>query len=171
MAKIVRSFVPVLLALGLFSPPPAWAGQEADPIIRVEVRQDIRVVYDIKTDEWEAGIGRALYYVRGLYEAYAKQGVKPEQLHLSLVLHGPTVYWLLDDAAYQNHTGDPFAYNPNRQTVDELIHLGASVEACNSTMKGRGWKPADLLPGVKAVHDGYSRMIDLQQRGYGYIRF
>ena len=171
MTNIFRFFIPALLALGLAAMTPVYAGQEADPIVRVQVKENIRVVYDIKVDEWEAGVGKALYYVRGLYEAYAKQGVKPEELHVSLVLHGPTVYWLLDDAAYQRHTGDPFIVNPNRQTVEELIQFGASVEACNSTMKGKGWKPADLLPGVKAVHDGYSRLIDLQQRGYGYIRF
>lgn len=38
-------------------------------------------------------------------------------------------------------------------------------------MKGKGWTHKDLLPGVRVVHDGYTRLIDLQQRGYGYIRF
>ncbi len=146
--------------------PPA----ESEPIT-VQTRHDIRVVYDIKTDEMQAGIGKALYYLRGLYEAYRKQGVPPEEIHVSAVLHGPTVQWLLNDDAYQNHTGDPFAVNTNHHVVESLIELGASIEACNVTMKSHGWTAEDLLPGVKVVHDGYTRMIDLQQRGYAYIRF
>ncbi len=152
---------------------PATAGEPSPQVglITVQTRHDIRVVYDIKTDELQAGIGKALYYLRGLYEAYRKQGVPPQELHVSAVLHGPTVKWLLNDEAYQDYTGDPFAVNLNHHVVEQLIELGASIEACNVTMKSHGWTAEDLLPGVKVVHDGYTRMIDLQQRGYAYIRF
>lgn len=159
------------LALWAGSLTGAVHGADASSVITVEVRQDIRVVYDIKTDELEAGIGKALYYLRGLYEAYRKQGVPPEQIRVSAVLHGPTVKWLLNDDAYQTYVGDPFAVNPNDYAVSSLIELGASIEACNVTMKSHGWTEGDLLPGVKVVHDGYTRMIDLQQLGYAYIRF
>jgi intracellular sulfur oxidation DsrE/DsrF family protein len=147
------------------------ASPEAPGVITVEVKKNIRVVYDIKTDEVEAGVGKALYYLRGLFAAYERQGVAPGKIHLSAVLHGPTVKWLLNDEAYQKHVGDPFAVNLNQQVVEELVKLGASIEACNATMKARGWTPKDLLPGVRVVHDAYTRMIDLQQRGYAYIRF
>ncbi|MGA7981726.1 MAG: DsrE family protein [Chromatiaceae bacterium] len=173
----MRSNHPLLwISLGMLSlwtaPGPAVAGDHvAEGVITVEAKKNIRVVYDIKTDEVAAGIGKALYYLRGLYEAYAKQGVAPKDIHVSAVLHGPTVKWLLNDDAYQNQVGDPFAVNLNDHVIEELIKLGASVEACNVTMKSHGWKAADLLPGVRVVHDGYTRMIDLQQRGYAYIRF
>lgn len=153
----------------------AFAGAEpAVPehnVITVETAKTIRIAYDVKDDEWDAGIGKALYYVRGLYEAYRKQGVAAEHLHVSIVLHGPTVYWLLNDEAYQNHTLDPFSVNPNSHAIEALTAVGASIEACHSTMKGKGWKHDDLLPDVRMVHDGYTRLIDLQQRGYAYIRF
>ena len=155
-----------LVALPAVADPPKRPG-----IITVEVKKNIRVVYDIKTEEVEAGVGKALYYLRGLYTAYERQGVAPGEIHVSAVLHGPTVKWLLNDEAYQKHVGDPFAVNLNHQVIEELIGLGASIEACNATMKSRGWNAKDLLPGVRVVHDAYTRMIDLQQRGYAYIRF
>jgi len=139
--------------------------------ITVTKRDNIRVVYDIKTDEWSAGIGRGLYYVRGLLEAYKSQGIDPEQLHISVVLHGKPVSWLLSEDAWQYHKADPFANNPNEHVIEGLLAHGVSVEACNVTMKAMGWSAEDLLPGVKVVHDGYTRLIDLQQRGYAYIRF
>jgi uncharacterized protein len=153
---------------------PAMANEPASEefgLIGIEKREHIRVVYDVRDDVWSAGIGKALYYVRGLVEAYRSQGVPPEKLHVSVVIAGKAAYWLLDDAAYQEYKNDEFTYNPNRQVVEELIGLGVSVELCNATRKGRGWQVEELLPGVKRVHDGYTRLIDLQQKGYAYIRF
>ncbi len=144
---------------------------EERPIITIERKKDIKVVYDVKTNEWSAGIGKALFYVRGLYEAYRKQGVDPSELTISVVLHGPTVYWLLKDEAFQEYTRNPFDINPNHHVVESLLELGASIEACNSSMKSKGWFPDDLLPGVKVVHDAYTRMIELQYEGYKYIHF
>ncbi len=141
------------------------------PIIGIEKHRNIRVVYDVKDDTQEAGVGQALYYVRGLLESYRSQGVAPEQLHISVVMHGPTAYWLLNDESYREYKHDPFAINPNDQIVEELLAHGVSVEICHLTMKGKGWTADDLLPGVTLVHDAYTRLIDLQQRGYAYIRF
>lgn len=164
--------VPLSLSAAHAAAPAAAATAAAQwPIIQVEKRQDIRVAYDVKDDVWEAGIGKALYYVRGLLEAYKSQGVAPEQLHVSVVLHGPAAYWVLNDAAYQRFKKDEFAYNPNDKVIGELLAHGVSVELCGVTMKAQGWRPEDVLPGVVIVHDAYTRLIDLQQRGYAYIRF
>ncbi len=144
---------------------------EESGLIGIEKREHIRVVYDVRNDDWAAGIGKALYYVRGLIEAYRSQGVPPRQLHVSVVIAGKAAYWLLDDAAYQDFKNDEFTYNPNKKVVEELIELGVSVELCNATKKARGWRDEELLPDIKRVHDGYTRLIDLQQQGYAYIRF
>jgi intracellular sulfur oxidation DsrE/DsrF family protein len=140
-------------------------------IITIKKRDNIKVVYDVKNDDWEAGVGKALYYVRGLLESYKSMGVSPDKLHISVVMHGPTAYWLLNDAAYQKRSDDPFDYNSNGTIVQELLTHGVSVEICNSSMKANGWTEKDLLPGVTIVHDAYTRFIDLQLRGYAYIRF
>ncbi len=42
---------------------------------------------------------------------------------------------------------------------------------CNVTLKAYGFLPDDVLPGVRPVFDAYTRLIDLQMRGYGYIKF
>ena len=151
---------------------PCVAAQAVNyPVINIEKRQNISIAYDVKDDVWEAGIGKALYFVRGLLESYNSMGVPFEQLHLSIIMHGPTAYWLLNDEAYQIHKEDPFDYNPNEKIVRELLELGVSVEICNSSMKAKGWTRKDLLPGVTIVHDAYTRLIDLQHHNYAYIRF
>lgn len=167
---LVMCFITVALAI----PTPGHAGEfdsQPEKVIGVEKHKNIRVVYDDKDDVWDAGIGKGLYYLRGLLESYKSLKVDPKALKISIVLHGDTAYWLLNDEAYQNYKNDPFAYNPNAKVVKELLEHGVSVEICRVTMRAHDFQPEDLLPGVVMVHDAYTRLIDLQQRGYAYIRF
>lgn len=46
-------------------------------MVTVDPNGVYRVVYDIHSDEQAAGISKGLYYARGLFEAFRKQGVKP----------------------------------------------------------------------------------------------
>lgn len=133
-----------LTALALGAMPGAMA-QQPDPfelpkprVLAVQTKDNIRVAYDVKDDEWDAGIGKALYYVRGLLQSYEAQGVPPRNLKISIVVHGKPAYWLLNESAYQNHKNDPFAFNPNEKIVQDLVDLGVSVEICGSTMRSRG---------------------------------
>lgn len=162
-----------LLALALPATPlhAADGTATADPrkMVLVEPGGVYRVVYDIHSDEQAAGISKGLYYARGLFEAFRKQGVKPAQVDAHLVLHGDAARMLLKDEPYQISVGDPFAVNPNAKIVQDLIDLGVSVEICHSAMRSKGWKFEDVLPNVTIVHDGYTRLIKLQNDGYAHI--
>ena len=149
----------------------AQAEQQAGAreLIKVPADGKYRVVYDIRSNEVSAGINHGLYYIRGLLEAFRKQGVKPEQLDIHLVLHSSAAKSLLIDDTFQMASDDPFAVNPNAEIVADLISKGVSVEICNSAMKSKGWKEEDILPDVMIVHDGYTRLIKLQNDGYAYI--
>jgi len=85
------------------------------------------------------------------------------------VLHGGAAYMLLKDEIYQTAINDPFAVDPNAKIVQDLLNLGVSVEICYSAMKSMGWHSDDVLPGVTIVHDGYTRLIKLQNDGYANI--
>lgn len=139
------------------------------PILKVEPESRYKGVYDIHTDDLAAGVSKGLFYARGLIEAFGKQGVKPAQLDIHLVLHGDAAQYLLIDAIYQKAVKDPFAVNLNAKITQDLLDRGVSVEICHSVMKAKGWKPEDVLPGVAIVHDGYTRLIKLQNDGYAYI--
>ncbi len=138
-------------------------------MVKVAPDAHYKVVYDVHTTDTGAGISRGLYYARGLIEAYGKQGVKPAQLDIHLVLHGDAAHFLLIDETYRDVLGDPFAVNLNAKITQDLLNLGISVEICHSTMRSKGWTADDVLPGVTIVHDGYTRLIKLQNDGYAYI--
>jgi intracellular sulfur oxidation DsrE/DsrF family protein len=139
------------------------------PVQKVDAHARYKAVYDIHGAGTAAGISKGLFYARGLIEAYAKQGVKPAQLDIHLVMHGEAAQFLLIDSSYQDAVGDPFATNLNAKVTQDLLDLGVHVEICHSVMKARGWTADDVLPGVSIVHDGYTRLIQLQNQGYAYI--
>lgn len=159
-----------LLAMGLGTTVLADVPAPAErPMIRVDPGARYRVVYDISSGAIAACISRGLYYARGLIEAFGKQGVTPDRLDIHLVLHGDAATFLLNDDAYQKAVKNPFAVNLNTKITQDLLNLGVHVEICHSVMRAKGWKPADVLPGVTIVHDGYTRLIKLQNDGYAYI--
>ena len=169
----IRACLVVMLSLGFGVSTPSLArqGVEGTEMPAPVVRQNVRVVYDISHDEQEAGIGNALFYARGLLAAYASLGVPLQELDVHLVLHGGAAYWALNEDAYQRYRGDPFEFNPHAAIIEKLITDGVHVEVCNATLKANGWGREDLLPGVLRVHDGYTRIIDLQLQGHAYLYF
>ncbi|MDP2316394.1 MAG: DsrE family protein [Pseudomonadota bacterium] len=166
-------FALAALALGtLLSPPSAFADEVSDPA-RLVVG-DVRAVYQISGDQWKGDVGEALFYTRKVLDAYARRGVSRDALHIVAVVHGDAGYWLLNDAAYASWEGERArtgATNPNATLVRELIAGGVQVEMCASTMEQKGWKPGDLLPGVKITPGAYPRIVDLQLQGYAHVDF
>ena len=68
-----------------------YPGFSWDHVIGIKNTQNIRVVYGIKNDVWEAGIGKPLFYASGLYESYEAMGINPKNADMHLILHGEQV--------------------------------------------------------------------------------
>ena len=169
---LMRTLFPIIFALALTAPTLATAMAHEPAgrsMVKVDPNAHYKVVYDISSENIAAGISRGLYYARGLIEAFGKQGVTPAQLDIHLVLHGDAAQFLLVDDTYQNAVNDLFAVNLNAKITQDLLDLGVSVEICHSVMRAKGWTANDVLPGVTIVHDGYTRLIQLQSDGYAYI--
>ena len=164
LVSIVLCAASWMLASGVSAVP-----ADPRPMVKVEPGGRYKVVYDIHVSDLAAGVSKGLYYARGLIEAFGKQGVTPDRLDIHLVLHGEAAQFLLIDETYQKAVGDPFAVNYNAKITQDLLNLGVNVEICHSVKKSKGWKPDDMLPGVTIVHDGYTRLIKLQNDGYAYI--
>lgn len=154
--------VSVLFAIHTFAAPVK--------IIKIKVRHDIKVVYDVDQNNMFAGVGRGLFMVRGLLESYKNLGVAQNQFHIVVVVHGSAVYWTLNNKTYEQYMQNPFNPNPNAHLIKQLIKHGVSIDACNVSLHSHHWNANDVMPGVHVVFDAYTRMIDLQMRGYAYIK-
>ena len=152
-----------LLALTLSS-------SAAEPeIIPIQVRENLRIVYQVTDDVAHDGVNKGLFYARKLINTYEKQGIAAGQVHLHLVYHGTGIAAVVNDAARKRLGVD--ATNPNGEILAELIKRGVQVELCENTMQQKGVKPAELMPGVKLVVGAFPRLIDLQLQGFAYIKF
>lgn len=132
-------------------------------------KKEIKVVYQIKTDESKNGVGAGLYYLKKLSDAYDNLGIEKSDRQIHGVFHGDAGYMLLKDEAFSLEKGTD--ENPNKRIIQELLKNGVKLELCASTMKNNGWQKKDVLEGVTIVAGAYPRIIDLQMSGFAYIRF
>ncbi len=156
-----------LLALLLASSLTAAAAEPA--VIPLQVRENLRIVYQVTDDAGHEGVNKGLFYARKLIDTYSRHGIAPGQVHLHLVYHGTGIAAVVNDAA-RRRLGVETA-NPNGAILAELVERGVQVELCENTMQQKGVQPAELLPGVKLVVGAFPRLIDLQLQGFAYIKF
>jgi uncharacterized protein len=146
------------------------AATAADPeVIPLQVRENLRIVYQVTADAQYEGLNKGLFYARKLINTYQKQGVTAEQVHLHLVYHGTGLNDVVNDEARKRLGTD--TPNPNRELLAELIERGVQIELCENTMQQKGVKPSEVLPGVKLVVGAFPRLIDLQLQNFAYIKF
>ncbi|MCB1209453.1 MAG: DsrE family protein [Verrucomicrobiales bacterium] len=148
----------------------ACTASGAEPeVIPIQVRENLRIVYQVTDDAAHDGVNKGLFYARKLINTYQTHGINAKEVHLHLVYHGTGIAAVVNDEARKRlGTEDT---NPNAAILAELIERGVQVELCENTMQSKGVKPSELMPGVKLVVGAYPRLIDLQLQGYAYIKF
>ena len=157
---------PIFISLFAFTLTAAAAEPEVIPL---QVRENLRIVYQVTDDAPHEGVNKGLFYARKLINTYQKQGIAADQVHLHLVYHGTGIAAVVNDEARKRL--DAEAANPNSEILAELIKRGVQIDLCENTMQQKGVKPAELMPGVKLVVGAFPRLIDLQLQGFAYIKF
>lgn len=140
------------------------------PVIELEYKGPIKVVYQVTADTWKDGVGKAFLYLKNLRGYYEKQGIDASHLDIRAVVHGDASYHVLTDEAYNRFKGVETG-NPNSQLLTELKKLGVHIELCNTRRQREGWSKSDIHPDVLLAQAAYARVIDLQMQGYAYIKF
>ncbi len=139
--------------------------------IPIEVKKNLKIVYQVSEDNKKNGVNKALFYAKKLLDIYNANGIPDSEIDLHLVFHSKGIYALIDAASRQRLKVKDGIQNANLAIVDELVKRGVSIELCESTMMQYGVEPKELIGGVSIVVAAYARIIDLQQLGYAYIKF
>jgi intracellular sulfur oxidation DsrE/DsrF family protein len=98
----------------------------------------------------------------------ARAGVKPEQIKLALVVHGPAAKDMLSNAAYKARFG---ANNPNAMLLAALHSKDVRLILCGQTAANKGFKPEELAPEVEIALSAMTALVALQSEGYALISF
>jgi uncharacterized protein len=139
-------------------------------VIPLQTRENLRIVYQVTDDLLHEGVNRGLFYARKLVDTYEAEGIPADQVHLHLVYHGTGINAVVNEQARARLKAET-AENPNTRLLADLLRRGVQIELCDSTMRQKGVRPEELLPGVKRVVGAYPRLVDLQLQGYAYIKF
>ena len=171
MNKIKIYFWPILVvALCMTTATQLKAAEPAPATIPLQVRENIRVVYQVSDDAQHEGLNKGLFYARKLLNTYGKQGIARDQVHLHLVYHG-TAIAALANAEARKRLGADKPENRNAGILTELARMGVQIEICEDTMRQKKVTAAELMPEVKIVVGAFPRLIDLQLQGVAYIKF
>jgi len=89
--------------------------------------------------------------------ANLRDGVGGEGAEIELVAYGPGLLMLKADS-------------PVKERLAEALKSGVKINACQHTMRGMNFVPADMLPDIGYVPSGVVEVMKKQQQGWAYIR-
>lgn len=166
---LATAFLLAFGSLGMLAGPASAAEDDDRPVIDIEHKDSIKVVFQITTGEMKDGVSKGLFYVNKLYDAYVASGVDPKQIDIHAVFHGDGAAHLLTNDAW-NRVKDESNGNPSAAFIAKMVEKGIHVELCDGRRQENGWAKSDVAAGVSLVKGAFLRVIDLQQSGYAYIR-
>ena len=109
-----------------------------------------RVVVQV-SDNDPAKWNLALNNAHNLQEALGKN------LEIEIVAYGPGIAMLQAESIVGNR-------------IDDAVHAGVTVSACQNTMRGHKLTKADMLNGINYVPAGVVEIMKRQQEGWAYLR-
>ena len=146
------------------------------PARRADPAPAVKADIEAKATQWRTVVYRrppadVVFY--GLADwrdaSIAARAAGATEVAMVFVFDGPALPLVLNDAAYDRVMGTS-AGNPWKSLVADLQKGGASIECCGERMKELGVGNGDLLPGVKVDNDGWTRVLELQSKGFGLFQ-
>ncbi len=129
----------------------------------------LKAIFDIERPQTDPNqINPIIASLHRYYNMHVRYGVKKENIHLALVLHGSSTKDALSDNVYQ---GKFKTNNPNRELIKTLSDIGVDVFLCGQSMSYNGFSKKDLLPEVKVALSAMTVLTTYQMDNYALIKF
>ena len=142
----------LVTAIGLALAPPGDAADASKPH---------RVVFQVDQND-PAVMNQVLNNVENVIEHYNHVG---QDVQVEVVAYGPGLHMLRDDTS------------PVKDRIKELAAVSfpskVTFDACNNTKQGmekREGHPITIIPQATIVPAGVVRIMELEERGYSYVK-
>ena len=126
--------------------------------------QQFKAIFDVvpggRDGERNARFDSAARYMNLL----VAHGVPRENVHVAIVVHGPSIWDVTSDEAY--HRKSSGEGNPSRAIVEAMLAEGVQFIVCGQSALGQGITNDDLLPGVTMALSQTVATSVLHQQGY-----
>ena len=135
----------------------------------LEPDRQYKVLMDIgKGPDDPSALNRYIESAARFLNMQSRNGIKPENIKLAIVLHGSGTHAALNDEAYSEHFQVP---NANKGLIEALDKAGVDVYVCGQSAAYNGYGAEELLPEVKVAVSAMTVHVRLQQEGYQAILF
>lgn len=122
-----------------------------------------KIVFDVSKQADEGRLNRSFGSLARFLNMHVANGVKPENIHLALVVHGKAGFDLLNDDAYQAKFKQA---NMNIALLNELSKNNTQIFICGQSAAYYGIKSSDLSQNVTMSLSAMTANAQLQQQGY-----
>jgi intracellular sulfur oxidation DsrE/DsrF family protein len=145
-------------------------GQHAQVSMSAPLAPDteLRVVFDVATISDNNSINRRIDSLARFINMHAANGVKTENINVTLVIHGKASHDLLKNAVYKDKKGYD---NPNRDLLIALMKNQVDIFICGQSAAYYGIANTDLIEGVQMSLSAMTAHALLAKKGYSLNPF
>ena len=108
-----------------------------------------------------------LEHVARAVNVFASAGVPTRNLDFVIILHGPSTFAILSNAAYKKKFG---VDNPNIPVIDALVKTGVHIDVCGQALAGLKIPHADVYSPVRIDLSALSTTVIYGDMGYAYMK-
>ena len=156
----MRGLFRLLVITALMSMPPISASFAGNAKATKNIAKIHRVVIQVDQND-PAVMNLALNNATNIFEYYLK---KDEPVEINIVTYGPGLHMLRDTSPVQDRI---------KQLKDLAFPGKIEFSACNNTkqaMEKREGQSIAILPEARLVPSGVVRLMELQEKGWSYVR-
>jgi intracellular sulfur oxidation DsrE/DsrF family protein len=138
---------------------------ETAPVPTHTVSKDAKfeVAFDVANAAEIGKVNRKFDSLARFINMHAAAGVKKENIHLALIVHGTAIFDLLNNENYQQKYS---ADNSNLALLQALMENNVRVILCGQSAAARGLDISQLVKGTEIELSAMTAHALLQQNGY-----
>lgn len=140
-----------------------------NPDVITDVSANHKIIFDVtQSSEDKSVVNKYIDTAARFLNMHAKAGLKPEQLHVAMTLHGGAWQDAMTNEAYKEKFG---VDNPNVELINQLTEAGVDVIICGQTAGVRGLNKTNVNPNVKFALSAMTALLQYQNNGYRFMKF
>ena len=140
-----------------------------NPDIKTDMNANHKIIFDVTQSSEDKSItNKYIETAARFLNMHAKAGLKPEQLHVAMTLHGGAWQDVMTNEAYKEKFG---VDNPNFELINQLTEAGVDIILCGQTAGARGLNKTNVNPNVKFALSAMTALLQYQNNGYRFLKF
>jgi len=140
-----------------------------NPDIKTDMDANHKIIFDVtQSSEDKSVVNKYIETAARFLNMHAKAGLKPEQLHVAMTLHGGAWQDVMTNEAYKEKFG---VDNPNFELINQLTEAGVDIILCGQTAGARGLDKTNVNPNVKLALSAMTALLQYQNNGYRFLKF